>query len=130
MPGATPIYGFPYQQGGDPPAGMTGQQNLATAIEARLQIMNTLPTVQVFTTSGSYAKLTNLKFVRVHVQAGGGGSAGAGSAGAGLASIGAPGGGGEYATAIIPASSLTASTTVTVGSGGGGGVIGGSGSAG
>lgn len=75
------------------------------------------PTVEVFTTSGTWTKDAGLKYVVVEVVGGGGGGgfADAGEAGSG-------GGGGGYARKLIAASSLGATETVTVGAAGSGGV--------
>lgn len=129
--GSTPIYGIPFSGTTDPPHGPNQQQALAEAVETQIARMDTQPTLAWFTSGGNYAKPTGLKFICVHVQAGGGGSAGAGTAVAASSSLGAPGGGGEYARAFIPASSLSALTAVTVGAGGvGAAAVGGSGGAG
>ena len=70
-----------------------------------------VPTVQVFTSSGTWTKPNKLKYVVVEIVGGGGaGSAwGDGSGG---------GGASGYARKLIPASSLSSTETVTVGTGG------------
>jgi hypothetical protein len=76
-----------------------------------------------FTSSTSptttWTKKSNLKFVIVEVQAGGGQGGAVGSSDNGAA--GAGGGGGGYCYKIIPAASLGSTETVTVGGGGSGG---------
>jgi hypothetical protein len=82
----------------------------------------------IFTSSGTWTKDANLKFVVVEVQGGGGGG---GAAGSSTGQNGSGGGGGGYAMKKIAAASLGATETVTVGAAGaagtGGSVDGGNG---
>lgn len=73
---------------------------------------------EYFTTSGSWTKPANLKFVIVEVQGGGGGGGGASATGSGQFAIGVGGAGGAYCRKKILAADLAASETVTVGVGG------------
>jgi len=82
------------------------------------------PTVQVFTSSGTYTKPAGLKAAWVRLVGGGGG----GGAGSGAGSIfGGGGGGGGYAEELLAAASIGATETVTRGAGGAGGGTNGSG---
>lgn len=77
------------------------------------------PTVQNFTSSGTWSKPTGAKLVRVQVQGGGGAGGGAAALTAdGTHSNGAGGGAGGYAEKWFLASDLAASIPVTVGGGG------------
>ena len=86
---------------------------------------NTLASVQVFTSSGTWTRPTGVITVMVEVVGGGGG--GGGNSSGNTASGG--GGAGGYARELLDVSS-TASATVTVGAGGSGGSAGGTGSTG
>lgn len=72
----------------------------------------------VKTTTGTYAKPVDLKFVVVELVGGGGAGGNTSSTGAGEASAAGAGGGGGYAVKKYLASALLASETVTVGTGG------------
>lgn len=73
-----------------------------------------VPTIQTFTSNGTWTKPAGLKYIDVELVGGGGG--GAGNTTLGFTSSG--GGGGGYSRKIIPAASLGATETVTVGTGG------------
>lgn len=73
---------------------------------------------EYFTSSGTWTKPDNLKFVIVEMVGGGGGAGGCATSGSGEASEGSGGGGGEYARKKILAGDLSATETVTVGNGG------------
>lgn len=81
-------------------------------------IGTTVPTMQVFNSSGTWNKPLGLKAVRVRAKAPAGAGGGAGATGGTGVSAGAGGGEGGYAESIIPASLLGSSETVTVGAGG------------
>lgn len=74
------------------------------------------PTIQVFTTSGTWTKPTGLLAARVRGVGGGGGSGGIASGSGQGASAG--GGGGGYCEAYYTASALSSTETVTVGAAG------------
>jgi hypothetical protein len=130
MPGSTPNYALPYPSLGDPPDGPDGIQDLAVAVDAQLNRIDSTPVMSVYTSSGTWTKPANIKFIRVRVVAGGGGGGGAGSTGASQVSCGGGGGGGAFNELTIVASSLPASVAFTVGGGGAGGAAGAAGSAG
>ena len=75
-------------------------------------------TIYATTTSGTWVKPSNLRYVIVELVGGGGGAGG--STDAYFASGGGAGGG--YAKKVIPASALGATETVTIGAGGSAGV--------
>ena len=77
----------------------------------------TAPTVQIFTSSGTWTKPANCKWIKVTVLGGGGSGGGAANASASQIAYGNPGGAGGYAIDYINATGLT-SETVTVGAGG------------
>lgn len=76
--------------------------------------------IEIFTTSGTYTKPSNLLFAIVEVVGGGAGGGGVSSAVGQTANSGG-GGGGGFSRKKILASSLGATETVTIGSGGAGG---------
>lgn len=76
------------------------------------------PTIQVFTSNGTWVKPTGVKAVRVRVQAGGGAGGGSASTAAGQASLGGGGGAGEFREGIFAAGALAATVAVSVGTGG------------
>lgn len=76
------------------------------------------PTMQVFTSSGTYTAPAGLKSVKVRVVGGGGGSGGCSATAAGNIAAAGGGGGGGYAEKTISAATVGASQTVTVGAGG------------
>lgn len=84
--------------------------------------------VTVLTSSGTYTKPANLKFLEVWVAGGGGGGSRAGVTGAGVSSAGGGGGGGGVAYNLYTAGGLTATVAYTVGAAGA--APGGTGSAG
>lgn len=71
------------------------------------------PTVETFTSSGTWTKDSGLVYVVVEVQAAGGGGGGGP-----VNDSGAGGGGGGYSRKLIAAASLGATETVTIGAGG------------
>ena len=75
------------------------------------------PSLEVFTSSGTWTKNAGLKAVIVEVIAGGGGGSTRGVVGK-VTYAGAGGGGGGYSRKLILAASLGATETVTVGAGG------------
>lgn len=118
MPDITPVYGLPFLERGDAPAIDTATEDLALSVETQLTRMDIVPTMQLFTASGTYTKPANLKAVRVRVIGGGGAGGASGTTNSTQGSAGGGGGGGEYCEAIIPASSLAATVAVTCGAAG------------
>jgi len=76
------------------------------------------------TSSGTYDKPADLKFVVVEVVGGGGGGGGVTATSGSQRAMSYPGCGGGYSRKKILASSLSASETVTIGAGGAGGAAG------
>lgn len=129
MADATSRYSLPYQELTDAPNGADLGQDLAEAVETalgavddRVTAIETVPNVQVFTSSGTWTKPAGAKTVHVRVVGGGGGGGAAGATGASQVSFGDGGGGGEYAEGWYQASTFGATVTVTIGSAGAGGV--------
>jgi hypothetical protein len=84
------------------------------------------PTIQVFTSTGTYTKPTGLKAAWVRLVGGGGGAASANS----TDTTADGGGGGGYSEELLAAASIGATETVTIGTAGTGGTSGGNGTAG
>jgi hypothetical protein len=101
------------------------QQNVPPA-DAAIAVTNIV--VTMVTTSGTYTKPANLKFLEVTCVGGGGGGSGANATTAGQSSAGGGGGGGGTAVKLYKAADLAASEVYTVGAKGG--APGGSGTAG
>lgn len=78
--------------------------------------------LNVFTSSGTYIKPSNLVAALVICTGGGGGGAGVGATGANVHAGGTGGGGGAVAISLFPEASLSASEAYTVGAGGAGGI--------
>lgn len=87
----------------------------------------TTPIVRVYGASDTWSKPAGLRYVRVKVQAPGGGGGGASG---GTGSAGGGGGAGGYGERIIAASALSATEAVTIGAVGAGGSSGSTGSTG
>jgi hypothetical protein len=120
MPGATPTYGLPYQDLADPPDGPSLGEDLALAVEAQLARMDTSPTNQVFTASGSLtaAQVAGAKALRIRVWGATGAGGGAGATIAGQSSIGGGGAGASYGESIVAIASVTFPLAVTIGAAG------------
>ena len=89
----------------------TTPQRQAQAIAA---LGGGMPTVQIFTTSGTYTKPAGVTAIRVRVAGGGGG----GGASVAANQSAAGGGGGGYSEELLVAASVAATETVTIGAGG------------
>jgi hypothetical protein len=102
--------------------GSVGAITLGAGLSIASNILNTTgataatPTTQTFTTSGTWTKPTNCRFIKVRVLGGGGGSGGTGAFSL-SPKIGCGGCGGGYAEGIFAVSSVS-TATVTVGAGG------------
>lgn len=118
MAGTTPNYALPYQQLGDAPNGAQGLQDLATAVDTQLLRMDTVGKVTLMTGSGNFVKTVSPvpRWVKVQLQASGGGSGG-GLGGANHGESGA-GGGGGYVEKVYAASALSASEPLVIGGAG------------
>jgi len=90
------------------------------------QVSGGPPTVQIFTSNGTYNKPAGLKKAIVEVIGAGGAGGGASTTGVGEASSGSGGGGGGYSREMLSASAIGSSESVTIGAGGTG-VVGGNG---
>lgn len=99
-------------------SGAAGAPSELTA--AQLQaLLVAQPTIQVFTSSGTWTRPAGCKRVRVCVLGGGGGGGGA-LGGSSQAGMGVGGGAGSYSEGIFDVTAI-ATATVTVGAGGSGG---------
>lgn len=99
-------------------SGAAGAPSELTA--AQLQaLLVAQPTIQVFTSSGTWTRPAGCKRVRVCVLGGGGGGGGA-KGGSSQAGMGVGGGAGSYSEGIFDVTAI-ATATVTVGAGGSGG---------
>jgi hypothetical protein len=87
------------------------------AINATLPVFDKY-TVQIFTSGGTYTPTTGMKFCRVRLVGGGGGTAGSPATSAVQASFSSGGGAGGYAESILSAATVGASQTITIGAGG------------
>jgi hypothetical protein len=118
----TPHYGWPYQTLTDPPDGAGLGEDLALAIEATVQgldtQLNTQIDIQTFTANGTWTKPTDAKSVWVRMVGGGGAGGGAVTGAAGANAEGSGGGAGEYGEGWFDASTLAATVAVTIGAGG------------
>lgn len=124
MPGATPNYGWPYQDLGDQPHGPNLGKDLGDAIDADLARVEAYlgagQSTHVRTTAGTanFVKPTS-PAARVHwVRIWAAGAAGGGVDGASGQGEGGGGGGGEYREEWYLDSELAASESYTVGAGG------------
>ena len=88
------------------------------------------PTVEAFTSDGTWTKPAGLLYAVVEVMGAGGGGGSAAGTGSGEGSCASGGGSGGYARKVFAAADLPASCAVTVGAGGAGGTAGGNGTAG
>lgn len=95
-------------------------------------LQRSVPTMNVYTSNGTWTKPKDLDYVIVETVGGGGGGGGSKTTGVGEGSAGGGGGGGGYTRTIIPASQLAADATaaITVGAAANGGTGGGTGGAG
>lgn len=122
MSATTPHYGWPYQTLTDPPDGAGLGEDLALAIEATVQgldtQLNTQIDIQTFTANGTWTKPTDAKSVWVRMVGGGGAGGGAPTNAIGSCAMGAGGGAGEYGEGWFDASTLAATVAVTIGAAG------------
>lgn len=79
--------------------------------------------LQIFTASGTYTPLAEMKYCIVEVIGGGGGGGGVSSS-AGSSAAAGGGGAGAYSKSLISAAAIGASQVVTIGAGGAGGAAG------
>jgi hypothetical protein len=93
-------------------------------------VSTTIPKVQIFTTSGTYAPSANLAGVIIECIGGGGGGGGTSTAGGTWWASGGGGGSGAYARRVLTPAQIGTSQAITIGqagAGGGPGVGGGTG---
>lgn len=98
--------------------------SFVTKLTNALKAVHAVPTMQVFTASGTWTKPAGLRAVDVITVGGGGGGGGAAATSGTQCSSAGGGGGGGYSRKRILENALGATETVTVGAGGAGGASG------